>query len=55
MRKVYFMFDKILNIICEILEQILKKPGIFVNNFMKHNVKLKQKKLLVINFLRKII
>ncbi len=33
--KFYPKFEKILNKICEILEQ----TGIFVNSFMKHNIK----------------
>ncbi len=44
MGKFYFNFDKTLNKIREILEQILKRLE-FVNSFMKHNIKLRWKKL----------
>ncbi len=45
---------KNLSKIGEILEET-EKAGIFVNSFMKHNMKkLRQKKLLTINYLRTI-
>ncbi len=50
MGKFDYKFDKILNKICEIFEQI-SKTRIFVNSFMKHNIKLRQKKLLTINLI----
>ncbi len=52
--KFYFKGDNILNKIYGILEHILE-PGICVISFMKRNIKLRQKKLLTINVLTKII
>ncbi len=54
MGKFYFKFDKIINKVCEILEQTLK-TGIFVNSFMNHNIKkkLRPKKLLTIKLFEK--
>ncbi len=53
--KFYFKFDKISSKICKTLEQIFKKNEIFVNGYTRHYIKWRQKKVLIINFLRKII
>ncbi len=52
--KFYSKFDKILNKIFEIFKQILK-TGIFANSFMNQSIKFSRRKLLTINFLRKIV
>ncbi len=48
--KFYFKFNKSFDKICEILEQILKKLKFFKSSFLKHNIKLRQNKLLTYFF-----
>ncbi len=51
--KFYFRLDRILNKICKILEQVLKRSNFCKNSLMKHKIKLRQNKLLMISFLTK--